>query len=91
MTDKQWFVERPEQSNGYAYINSMKGGVGNVCTIYNYDSDEGHANAALIAAAPDMAELLHIILTQHRTNGAVSLSPTMEKRIEELLNKARGL
>jgi hypothetical protein len=55
---------------------------------------EDRANARLIAAAPELYDLLHVILMQHRTDGAysskgeVSLSRAMESRIEDTLSRA---
>ena len=54
---------------------------------------ERDSNARLITEAPAMRDLLHIILMQHRTDGAyssrgeVALSPAMECHIEHLLTK----
>lgn len=55
-----------------------------------------HPDGILTAAAPEMYDLLHVILMQHKTGGAYSskgevvLSKTMENHIEHLLIKARG-
>lgn len=66
-----------------------------VCVLYSYNSK---ANAAHIVkcvnAHDDLVELLHVILMQHRTDGAYSskgevvLSPAMERAVEAALKKA---
>ena len=54
------------------------------------------ANVRLICNAPELLDLLHVILMQHKTDGAysskggVTLSPAMERHIEEAIKKARG-
>ena len=59
--------------------------------------EENKANTLLLAAAPELLELLHCILMQHKTNGAycsygdVGLSNAMCSRIERALAKAKGV
>lgn len=61
------------------------------------DEYEHEANARLIAAAPELLDLLNCILMQHRTDGAYSsrgevrLSKAMEFHIEAAIAKAKGV
>lgn len=55
-----------------------------------YDIDEVAANAALIAAAPEMYALLSNILNDLETDGSISLNDNAANDIRGLLAKARG-
>ena len=74
---KKW--QYTVSKNGRHQISEVGGG--NVCMVWNCNDKE--RNAHLIAAAPDMYELLEEI-----TNYAEC--SFLEKQINELLAKARG-
>lgn len=54
------------------------------------DMDTALANAALIAAAPEMYALLSNILNDLETDGSISLNDNAANDIRMLLAKARG-
>ena len=89
---QKWFVinDVPGENIGYRAIVDESG-----YTVCN-PSPMGSGTARLIAAAPEMLDLLYVILMQHRTDGAyssqggVALSSAMEGNIERMIAKARG-
>lgn len=55
------------------------------------DEQEAAANAALIAAAPEMyARLERLVLSDEESRGEVLLKPWISEEIKSLLAKARG-
>jgi len=56
----------------------------------NCNFDDASANAALIAAAPEMYALLNNILNDLETDGTISLNDNAANDIRMLLAKARG-
>lgn len=56
----------------------------------NCNFDDASANAALIAAAPEMYYLLCNILNDLETDGSISLNDNAANDIRGLLAKARG-
>ena len=65
-----------------------------ICTMLGADSeDEINANAALIAAAPEMYVMLEQLVEAVKTLNAISLIKIKDKLIEDAVNiikKARG-
>lgn len=84
-----WKVEKPDGSNGWYCV---KGFLEEACTCYG---EKAEANAALIAAAPEMYDVLqhYFDLLEQANNGdAVAECKLFEDivLIEQALMKARG-
>lgn len=75
-----------------ARVVAEKGG--RVADVFAYEEDQAHANAALIAAAPEMYEMLKNIC-EGCANNRVMFAENVEGdcsacKISDLLKKARG-
>lgn len=91
--DSEWVLVTDPNGNIVANVNSESGP--DIPPLVSTKMPQS-ANAHLIRTAPELYNLLHCILMQHRTGGAyschggVSLSKSMDAHIEGLLAKARG-
>lgn len=87
----EMFTKGPWSWNGYSLV--MEGDTP-LCALVNSavntgDPAEDYANAALIAAAPEMYEMLNEISDGLLEAGGHG-NHVLAKRIEDLLSKARG-
>ena len=79
-------IRRREPQNGIEQLPV------DICACHNClcDASEKPANAALIAAAPEMYALLNNILNDLETDGSISLNDNAANDIRGLLAKVRG-
>lgn len=70
-----------------ARVVAEKGG--RVSDVFAYEEDQAHANAALIATAPEMYDLLEWMFKQFDASDSEEMV-ALGWKIEELLKKARG-
>lgn len=71
-----------------ARVVAEKGG--RVADVFAYEEDQAHANAALIAAAPEMYEALADIAENCGNHGCSETCAEADCKICEILKKARG-
>ena len=83
-TKGEWTAFKPEESNGYVYIDSDKTQQGGVATCYN---TLGNAieDAKLIAAAPELLEALQTCLRRIKNE---SHEPFAIIEAQKAINKA---
>lgn len=72
---------------GKARVYAEKGG--RIADVFAYEEDQVHANAALIAVAPEMYEKLEWIMNQFNNSYDEELV-AIGWGIQDLLKKARG-
>ena len=66
-TPGPWHTRKPEESNGYVWINPIDGCCGEIATAWPLTTDaEAEANARLMAAAPELLEALQEIADSDR-------------------------
>ena len=89
-TPGPWSIEKSEYPDGagYCYINAKDKNIGGDVIVFQ--GINNMANAALIAAAPEMYALLSNILNDLETDGIISLNDNAANDIQMLLAKARG-
>lgn len=84
-----WYVT--DGGDGYPAIFSLRmdDDVANLC-IVNTDYEQSFANAALIAAAPEMYRMLKYLADGIRWGGLQHTDRSLAAEIEAVLKKARG-
>jgi type II secretory pathway component GspD/PulD (secretin) len=60
-TQGKWTSLKPQDGNGFVYVNNEYLTTGTIATCYG-DGEEPQANALLISKAPEMLEMLKKIL-----------------------------
>lgn len=90
-----WVYHKPEDSNGYAYVDDeialtkWRKPIGNIATCFG----SGEANAKLIAVAPELLEMVKkmraTISFEHCTDGANEYQDLLDEA-DEIISKATG-
>jgi hypothetical protein len=84
-TKGKWTSFKPQDGNGFVYVNNEYLTTGTIATCYG-DGEEPQANALLISKAPEMLEMLKELISGNRL-----LLETDYKKIEQLIKEATQL
>ena len=93
-TPGPWHTRKPEESNGYVWINPIDGCCGEIATAWPVKTDaEAEANARLIAAAPDLLDALQALYALPEYDGTKVTSThriSVKEKVRAALSKATG-
>ena len=87
-TQGEWVISETYLDGCFSTVITKETATGErniICDIWDMDTEEGRANAKLIAAAPDLLKALEVCYASLSTYGD---HPLIEKRVKAALNKA---